>query len=122
MLHAEVRAIGRVARAVVQPLDEPFGLRARGVEQREHVADRLVAILQLLQVLGGGRAATADVGVVALDVARTRGRAVGHDEHADRGGAGHVAVISIGASRWVRECTSSTRRPSVSGGVSGSTP
>ena len=83
------------------------GLRARDVEQREHVADRRVALPQLLQVLGRRRAPAADVRVVALDVVGAVGGPVRHHQHADRFARAHVVAV--------RSCTRSTSRSSVSG-------
>src|SRR5690606_6098130 len=75
-----------------------------------YTADGLVAGCEVGQLLGRRWPPAADVGVVALDLVERRRGAVGHDDQAGRHcGAPHP---------W----TSSTRRASTSGSVSGSTP
>ncbi len=91
----------------------PSACAPRDVEQGEAVADRRVALPQLLEVLGRGRPAAADVGVVALDVVGAARGAVRHHEHADRWSR------SLEPSVLVDEVDESLR---FSTGVAGSTP
>jgi hypothetical protein len=116
MLHAEVGTESTGDDGVAaEALDEALRLGARRVEQREHVADRGVAVAELLKMLRRRRPATTDVGVVALDVVRPARGAVRHDENAGR--ARHSALIrstvfgaAAAPSRSVSECTRSTTR------------
>src|SRR4029450_8513973 len=111
VLHPQVRAERAHLAAVELPL-QALGLLPGDVQQGEPVADRRIAIAQLLEVLGRGTPSAPDVRVVALDVVGTAGGPVRHHEHADR----------RTAHRAVRSCTRSTRRWRFSTGVWGSTP
>ena len=113
VLHPEVGAErARSAGSAFSRSTRPVGLRAGRVQQREHVADRGVSLLQLREVLGRRRPAAADVRVVALDVVGAARGPVRHHQHADR------RVAQRGAScRSVRSWTRSTSRRSVSGSV-----
>src|SRR5437588_9315752 len=83
MLHAEVGAIPLAPGRLVQRPRQALRLPPRDVEKGEAVADRRVPVLQLLEMFGGGRAAPPDVRVVTLDVVRTGGGPVRHDEDPD---------------------------------------
>ncbi len=118
MLHAHVRTVGAAVGTGVEPLDQPFGLRHRRLEQREDVADRRVPILQLLEVLQARRASASDVGVVALDVLGSGRRAVGHHQHTDGSGSVTHGAVLLSVVAW----TMSTSRCRIAGSVAGNTP
>ena len=113
----EVRAVGATVAVGVQPLDQPVGLRGRGVEQREDVADRGVAILQLLQVLGAS--ACGRRGCRCSSARCRRGRSpCRRPSRARRSGRLSDRCTRVDSSS-VLAWTRSTSRASVSGGVVG---
>ena len=73
----------RVGRQDVERPLEGVALRHRALGERRYASDRLVATDEVGQLLGGRRAAAADVGVVRLDLVRRAWRAVRHQQHGD---------------------------------------
>ncbi len=73
----------RVGRQGIERSLEGVALRRRALGEWRHASDRFVATDELGQLLGGRRAAAADVGVVRLDLVRRAWGAVRHQQYGD---------------------------------------